>query len=191
MIIALLLIIVIVGFFNSSYAYFSLYLVHKEGFGLSEDIASLVPSTSAIVSLMLSLLVVPRLRSGDDYLKALVLGYGLGSLGILLLICSPSGLLTAALFSAVLLGFYSAVAFSVSRTFLANQIDAIDARARAKILSMAVTLSSLVNMPTPTLAGYLFSLSPKATFIAILITFVASILILILAYTAEKRRQLK
>lgn len=191
MIIALLLTIIVAGFFNSSYAYFSLYLIHREGFGLSEDVASLVPFVSALVSLMLSLFIVPRLRSGDDYLKALVLGYGLGSLGILLLICSPSGLLTVALFSALLLGFYFAVAFSVSRAFLANQIDTIDARARAKILSMSVTLSSLVNLPTPTLAGYLFNLSPKATFTAIIITFVISILILILAYTAEKQRRLK
>lgn len=185
-ILTLLIIIVMAGFFNSSYAYFSLYLIHNEGLGLSENVASLIPSVSSIVSLMLSLIVVPRLKSSGDYLKTLVSGYSLGSLAIFLLINSPRGSLYTALLSGALLGFYSTVAFSVSRTFLANQIDAIDSRARAKILSVTITLSSLINLPTPTIVGYLFSLNPKIPFIVILATFLTSLLTLICSFKSKK-----
>jgi MFS family permease len=178
-ILTLLTIIVMAGFFNSSYAYFSLYLIHREGLELSENVASLIPSVSSIVSLTLSLMVVPRLKSSGDYFKTLISGYSLGSLAIFLLINSPKGLLSTALLSGALLGFYSTVAFSVSRAFLANQIDAIDERARAKILSVTITLSSLINLPTPTIVGYLFSLNPKIPFIIILATFLTSLLTLI------------
>jgi len=179
MILALLIIIIIAGFYNSSYAYFSLYLVHEDGIGLSEDVASLIPSVSSIISLIFSLTVVSRLKSRDGYLKTLILGYGLGSLALLILINSQKGFLPTALLAAALLGFYSTVAFSVSRTFLSNQIDTVDSRARAKILSISITLSSLINLPTPTLVGYLFSLNPRTPFIIILASFLTSMLILI------------
>ena len=178
---ALLLIFVMIGFYNSSYAYFPLYLVDDNGLGLNEETASFIPSLSSAVSLFLLLLVVPRLKSKNSYFKALILGYSLGSLAILLLINSPAGFMPLALFSALLLGFYYVVAFSVSRTFLMNQIDFVDSKARAKITSIAATLSSLVNLPTPTIAGYLFSLNPKLFLTAILTTFIASILILLIS----------
>lgn len=176
MILALLIIIIIAGFYNSSYAYFSLYLVHEDGIGLSEDVASLIPSVSSMISLIFSLTVVSRLKSRDSYLKTLILGYGLA---LLILINSRKGFLPTTLLVAALLGFCSTVAFSVSRTFLSNQIDTADSRARAKILSISITLSSLINLPTPTLVGYLFSLNPRTPFIIILANFLTSMLILI------------
>lgn len=189
-IIALFIITIMAGFYNSSYAYLSLYLIHPEGLGLSEDVASLIPFTSSIVSLALALSVVPTLKSRSGYLKALVMGYSLGSLAILLLISSSRNLLPLALLSAALLGFYYAVAYSVSRTFLINQIDSVDERARAKILSIAVTVSSLMNLPTPTLAGYLFSLGPKILLITILATLLLSLAILILTCCIRKEERL-
>ncbi|MCX8171242.1 MAG: MFS transporter [Candidatus Bathyarchaeota archaeon] len=173
-----LIIIIVAGFYSSSYAYFSLYLIHEGGLGLSESVASLIPFASSTISLILSVTVVPKLRSRNDYLKALILGHGLGALAILLLINSPKGFLLLALLSAALLGFYSTAAFSVSRTFLVNQVDSVDNRAKAKTLSLSVTLSSLVNLLTPTVVGYLFSLSPKIPFTIILIAFSASALLL-------------
>lgn len=180
-ILALILILIVIGFNNSSYAYFPLYLVDENGLGLSEENASFIPSASSAVSLLLFLFVVPKLKSKTSYFKALTLGYSLGSLAIFILINSPTGSMFMALLSAFLLGFYYVVAFSVSRTFLMNQIDFVDSRARAKILSIAVTLSSLVNLPTPTIMGYLFDLNPKLPFIAILATFLTSIFILLVS----------
>jgi len=174
-----LVIIIVAGFYSSSYAYFSLYLIHGGGLGLSENTASLIPFASSIVSLTLSMTVVPRLRSRDDYLEALILGHGLGALAILLLISSPIGFLPTALLSASLLGFYSTVAYSVSRTFFVNQIDSVDDRAKAKTLSLSVTLSSLINLLTPTINGYLFGLNPKTPFIIIFAALSASTLILL------------
>ena len=185
-ILALLLILIMVGFYNSSYAYFPLYLVDEGGLGLDKETASFIPSVSSAVSLLLFLLVVPRLRSKSSYFKALILGYSLGSLAIFILANSPRGAMFLALLSALLLGFYYVVTFSVSRTFLMNQIDFIDSRARAKILSIVVTLSSLVNLPTPTIIGYLFSLNPKLFLIIILATFLTSLLILLISLRKTK-----
>ncbi|MCD6470518.1 MFS transporter [Candidatus Bathyarchaeota archaeon] len=180
-ILALILILIMIGFYNSSYAYFPLYLVNENGLGLSEEAASFIPSASSAVSLLLFLLIIPKLRSKSSYIKALILGYSLGSLAIFILIILPPGSIFLALPPAFLLGFYYAIAFSVSRTFLMNQIDYVDSRARAKIMSIAVTLSSLINLPTPTITGYLFSLNPKLPFIAILATFFTCLLILIIS----------
>jgi DHA1 family tetracycline resistance protein-like MFS transporter len=178
-ILTMLLINIMIGFYNSSSAYISLYLINERGLGLSEEAASIFPSSVSIVSLIMAIIVVPRLRSRGGYIKTLISGYGLGSLAMLLFINSPNRSLPMALLSGLMLGVYSSVAFSVSRTFLANQIDIVDGRARAKILSIAVSLSSLINMPTPTVVGYLFSIDPKLPFLAFLGAFITSMILLI------------
>mgnify|MGYP000005724201 CR=1 FL=1 len=184
-ILALILILIMTGFYNSSYAYFSLYLVNANGLGLREEDASYIPSASSIVSLLLFLSIIPRLKSRSSYLKALILGYSLGSLAIFIFINLPPGSMLLALFPAFLLGFHSATVFSVSRAFLMNQIDFVNSRARAKIMSIAITLSSVINLPTPTIIGYLFNLNPKLYFVAILVTFISSLLISI--FLGKKR----
>ncbi len=181
-IIATLLLTSIIG--NSYYSvatYLPLYLIEKRGLGLKEEIASLVPAASSMSALIVASLIVPRLTSRRDYLRALSSGYCFGCLAILLLAFSPQGNLPLALVSGAILGVYTGTAFSVSRTFLTNEIEAVDSRARAKILSITLTLASLLNLPTPTLAGYLFSLNPKLPFIAESCALVVSLTTLILA----------
>ena len=73
------------------------------------------------------------------------------------------------------------MAFSVSRTLFTNEIEEIDSRARAKALSITITLSSLINLPAPTLAGYLFSLNPKLPFMVVSGGLVISLATLLLA----------
>ncbi|RLG99295.1 hypothetical protein DRO38_07915, partial [Candidatus Bathyarchaeota archaeon] len=80
-------------------------------------------------------------------------------------IFSPKGVLYPVFISGILLGIYQASSFSVSKTFLTNEIEIADPKARAKILSVTTTFSSLVSLPVPVLAGYLFSLEPRFPFI--------------------------
>jgi len=162
-----------------------LYLIEGRGLGLSEDVASLIPAASSISSLVIALLVVSKLTSRSGYVKALGSGYGIGCVAILLLICSPRGYLFSALVAGVLLGIINGTVFSVSRTFLTNEIEAIDSRGRAKIISIALTLSSLFNLPSPVLAGYLFSLEPKLPFIAVSAALIISLAMLFLAIKTE------
>lgn len=178
---SLLLISVMWGFYYAVTTYLPLYLIDSRGLGLSEDTASLIPAASSISALIIALLVVPKLKSRGGYVKALGSGYGLGCIAILLLIYSPKGYLPLALISSVLLGFYYGTAYSVSRTFLTNEIEAIDSRTRAKILSITLTLSSFLNVPSPTLAGYLFSLEPKLPFILLSVTLIMSLATLLFA----------
>lgn len=143
---ALLLISVVGSFYYAVTTYLPLYLINERGIGLSEDIASLIPTASSTSALIIALLVVPKLTSRSDYIKALASGYGIGCVAILLLVYTSRGYLPSTLVSGALLGIYYTTAFSVSRTFLTNEIEAVDSKARAKILSITIMLSS----PKPT-----------------------------------------
>ncbi|MCS7113308.1 MAG: hypothetical protein RMJ00_07365, partial [Nitrososphaerota archaeon] len=67
----------------------------------------------------------------------------------------------------ILLGLYSAVGYSVSRTFLTNEVESVDNRYRAKVLSVTTTLSSMINLATPATVGYIYSTHPKLFMIAL------------------------
>ena len=178
---ALLFSSIVGNFYYAVSRYLPLYLIDSRGLGLSEDVASLMPSVSSISALMMVSLIVPRIASRRDYVKVLTASYGLGCLGMLLLSFSPKGSLPSVLVSGVILGIYASTIFSVSRAFLTSEIGAADNRARAKVLSVTMTLSSLLNLPTPTLAGYLFSLEPNLPFIAVSGVLVLSLVVLLFA----------
>jgi len=181
---ALLFVSISGSFYYAVARYMPLYLVDAKGIGLSSELASLVPSISSISALMIVSFVVPRLSSKGDYVGALVSGQALGCMSMLLLSFSPTGSLPFVLASGAVLGVFNATAFSVSRTFLTNEIEAVDNRARAKILSITITLSSLLNLPAPILAGYLYSLNPKLPFLAM-----SSVLVISLAILLAAKRQ--
>ena len=186
---ALVITSIIGSFYYAAVTYLPLYLTKGSGLGLGEDVASLVPAASSVSALFIASFVVSRLRSRSGYMKVLVSGYGLGCLALLLLSFSPKGSLSMALISAAVLGVYSVTAFSVSRTFLTNEIESVDSRARAKILSVTLTLSSLIGLPAPTLAGYLFSLDPKLPFLAVSGTLILSSVMLLLSVKNEKQKK--
>ncbi len=100
---------------------------------------------------------------------------------MLLLSFSPKGNLPLTLISGAILGVYASTIFSVTRAFLTNEIEAEDSMGRAKVLSITMTLSALLNLPAPTLAGYLFSLQPNLPFIAISGVLVVSLATLLVA----------
>jgi MFS family permease len=181
-IIAALVAITILGtFYTAATTYLPLFLIHNNGLDLSEDVASLVPAALSTSALLIASLVVPRLSTRSGYVKALSLGLGLGCLALLFLSFTPKGSLLFALISAAIIGCYSTIGYSVSRTFLTNEIEAANTKARAKILSLTMTLSSLLGLPGPVLMGYLFSLDPKLPFIAVSGILMASLAILLLA----------
>jgi DHA1 family tetracycline resistance protein-like MFS transporter len=168
-------------FYNAATTYLPLYLTHNNGLSLGEDVASLVPAALSTSALLIASLIVPRLSTRSGYVKTLSLGFGLGCLALLFLSFTPKGSLPFALVSGAILGCYSTIGYSVSRTFLTNEIEAANTKARAKILSITVTLSSLLGLPGPVLMGYLFSLDPKLPFIAVSGVLMASLAILLVA----------
>ena len=162
---ALLFISAASSFYYSVRIYLSLLLITKNGLGLSEELASWMPLAISLSALTLNLFVVPKLTTRSSYSKTLILSHLLGSIGLMLLIFSPKGTLYPVFISGILLGIYQSSSFSVSKTFLANEIEVTNPKARAKILSVTTTFSSLVSLPVPVLAGYLFSLDPRVPFI--------------------------
>ncbi len=165
--IILLLTYFIGNVYSSVTIYLPLLLTDNRGLGLSNEIASLIPTAYSVSALFIALAVVPRLTERKGYLRALIASYSLGGLALIFLVYSPTGYLPIALLCGGLLGVYLALAFSVSRTFLTNEIETIDNRARAKITSIIITFSAILNLPTPALAGYLFSIDPKLPFLAL------------------------
>ena len=178
---ALLLSSAISSIYNSICIYLSLFLIAGNGLDLTEELASIMPSAISFSALILNLFIVPRITTRSACSKALILSYLFGAIGLALLICSPKGFLYSVFLSGILLGIYQVSAFSVSRTFLTNEIELADPKARAKILSVVITFSSLVSLPVPTLAGYLFSLEPKFPFILALGIMILGLIIITLA----------
>ena len=185
----IILVLLFTSILGSSYyastTYLPLYLTYENGLGLSDELASLVPTAIATSTLIIASLVVPKLASRKSYMKDLASGYGLGCLALLFLSLSPKGNLLSAIFSSIILGIYTSTAFSVSRTFLTNEIDATDSRARAKILSMTITLSSFAGLPAPVLMGYLFSLNPRIPFMVVSIALAVSLILLLTVTKTE------
>jgi len=181
MISVLLLISVLGSFYYASTTYLPLYLTHENGLGLNQELVSLVPMATSISALMVASLVVPKLASRTSYIKVLVISNGLGSLALLFLSLSPKGSLISAMFSGAILGIYGTTTFSVSRIFLTNEIEAAEPRARAKILSLTVTLTSILGLPTPVLIGYLFSFYPRMPFMIASVILVISLITLLTA----------
>lgn len=155
----LVLLSIMVTTYYSSTLYTPLYLVDKMGVGLTAGEASLLPFSSSIISLPLLLVIVPRISSKTGYVRALSVGYISGFTATLTLLFSRSvyGVLAAG----ALFGLYSAVSYSISRTFLTNEVECIDDRYRAKVLSITTTLSSIMNIATPLFVGYVYSIHPK------------------------------
>jgi len=178
-ILVLLLMSMIGSFYYASVTYRPLFLINENGLGLSDELASLVPAASSISSLIMASFIVPKISSKSGYIKTLVLGYGFGCVSLLWLSLSLKGDLISAMLSSVLFGVFGATAFSVFRAFLTNEIEAADSKARAKILSITVTLTSLVGLPAPILLGYLFSLNPRIPFMVVSATLAVSLAMLL------------
>jgi len=180
-IMALLFSLAVSNIYYSVSIYLSLFLIVENGLGLTKELASLMPSAISISALILNLLLVPKLTTRRKYSRTLILSHLFGIIGLAILICSPRGALPSVLLSGVLLGVYRVSAFSISKTFLTNEIELVDPKARAKILSVAITFSSLISLPIPTLAGYLFSLEPRFPFILASGTITLGLIIIALA----------
>lgn len=169
-----LLIILITSMLGSVYYiatsdYLPLFLVDSKGLNLAASLASVIPLISSSVTLLLLLFYVPRLRSKEQYLFALTLGYASSMVSYFVLVAfTRSSLLVAFLFS-VFNGFYSSVSFSVSRTFLNNEIDEINSDARISILSIVTILTNMANVLTPMLLGFLYSIDPRFPFFLVII----------------------
>ncbi|MEM2428805.1 MAG: hypothetical protein QXD52_06130, partial [Candidatus Bathyarchaeia archaeon] len=151
-------------YYTVSSTYSALYLTDSKGLGLSGGLASIVPASSSVVSILLLTTVLPRVKGENSLLKVLVFGYILAALSVTTLIVAPNGCLTLAVLAGVLGGFYILV-YPTIRTILVNRIDMVDEKAKAKILSLSTTSSALVNWLTPTLAGYAYAINPKIPFI--------------------------
>jgi MFS family permease len=181
--ITLLLVLVVANLYNSVANYLPLFLIDNRGLGLRTDISSLLPAASSISALIIALQVIPDLTKRNDYFKSLFSGYLIGFLALLLLMCSPKGNVILVLLSGSLLGVYQAIFFSVPKTFLINEIDVVDSEARTKILSLAVMFSFLLNLVSPTIAGFLFEIEPRLPFWGVCGSFV--ICSIILVYTMK------
>jgi len=144
-----------------------LFLVDERGLYLSPGFASIVPLITSILSIFLLYLYISRIKNEHDYLIALFLAYSFSTLASLILIFAVKNALPIALIYAVLSSFYSSSSFSVSRTFLNNEIEKVGDDLRVNILSLVYTSTSMINIIAPTLLGYTYSVNPRITFLLV------------------------
>jgi MFS family permease len=169
-----LLIILIASILGSVYYiatsdYLPLFLVDEKGLNLTASLASVIPLLSSSVTLLLLLFYVPKLRNKKQHLLALTLGYASGLVSYFTLITFTRNSLIVAFLFSIFNGFYSSVSFSVSRTFLNNEIDEIDSDARISILSIVAISTNMANVLTPMLLGFLYSLDPRFPFFLVVV----------------------
>jgi MFS family permease len=169
-----LLIILITSILGSVYYiatsdYLPLFLVDEKGLNLTASLASVIPLLSSSVTLLLLLFYVSKLRNKEQHLLALTIGYASGLVSYLLLVTFTRNSLFVAFLFSIFNGLYSSVSFSVSRTFLNNEIDEIDSDARISILSIVAISTNMANVLTPMLLGFLYSLDPRFPFFLVVI----------------------
>lgn len=145
--------------------YRPLYLSDPRGLGLDEGSISVIPMASSVPSLIALLFLVPRIRQ-THVRKAVIYSYALGILGFLTLVLAPKGSLAFATLSAVLDSARYIATFALLRTLLVNAIDEIKPLARAKIMSVSISLPALISWFSPTAGGFLYSIGPSMPFIA-------------------------
>jgi len=178
-----LLIVLITSILGSVYYiatsdYLPLFLVDEKGLNLTASLASLIPLLSSSITLLSLLFYVPRLKSKEQHLLALIFGYASSTASYFMLVAFTRSSLVAALLFSVLNGFYSSVSFSVSRTFLNNEIDEIDSDARISILSIVAISTNMANVLTPMLLGFLYSLNPKFPFMLVVVAMLLNIFLI-------------
>jgi MFS family permease len=169
-----LLIILITSILGSVYYiatsdYLPLFLVDEKGLNLTASLASVIPLLSSSVTLLLLLFYVSKLRNKEQHLLALTIGYASGFVSYFLLVTFTRNSLFVAFLFSIFNGLYSSVSFSVSRTFLNNEIDEIDSDARISILSIVAISTNMANVLTPMLLGFLYSLDPRFPFFLVVI----------------------
>jgi MFS family permease len=169
-----LLIILITSMLGSVYYiatsdYLPLFLVDEKGLNLTASLASVIPLLSSSVTLLLLLFYVSKLRNKEQHLLALTIGYASGFVSYFLLVTFTRNSLFVAFLFSIFNGLYSSVSFSVSRTFLNNEIDEIDSDARISILSIVAISTNMANVLTPMLLGFLYSLDPRFPFFLVVI----------------------
>jgi len=154
--------------------YRPLYLSDPKGLSLDEGSMSVVPMAASIPSLIALLFIVPKMKAARIK-KATFYSYVLSALGLLVLVLAPKGSLALAVLSATLDSARFIATFSLLRTLLVNAIDEIDPMARAKIMSLSVSLPALVSWLSPTIGGYMYSAGPTMPFTASIILLVLSL----------------
>ncbi|MCI4439300.1 MFS transporter [archaeon] len=169
-----LLIILITSILGSVYYiatsdYLPLFLVDEKGLNLTASLASVIPLLSSSITLLLLLFYVSKLRNKEQHLLALTIGYASGLVSYFLLVTFTRNSLFVAFLFSIFNGLYSSVSFSVSRTFLNNEIDEIDSDARISILSIVAISTNMANVLTPMLLGFLYSLDPRFPFFLVVI----------------------
>jgi|YelNatPaOPRAMG01_1025707.scaffolds.fasta_scaffold05209_11 MFS family permease len=169
-----LLIILITSMLGSVYYiatsdYLPLFLVDEKGLNLTASLASVIPLLSSSITLLLLLFYVSKLRNKEQHLLALTIGYASGFVSYFLLVTFTRNSLFVAFLFSIFNGLYSSVSFSVSRTFLNNEIDEIDSDARISILSIVAISTNMANVLTPMLLGFLYSLDPRFPFFLVVI----------------------
>jgi len=141
-------------------SYLPLYLRDERGARLSLEEAGFIPTLSSVTSL--AMLAYATLRPftqsrGLRYMLTTALSGSVAYTLYLAAMVEPRLAFVAAAVSGL-----RSVEFSASRTYLVNVVDESDPAAKSHVISLIYSLSSLVAIPAPTIAGAAFSYHPAS-----------------------------
>lgn len=154
--------------------YFFLFLV--DDLKLNSGLVSIFPAVTSIIMLLSMWLLLPRL--GDNRLHAVMLwGFFISLVSNLLLILPLPGMMFWLIVSTVLAAAGTMMTYPYLEAAVAN---AIDDENRASIFAMLSVLILLVVSPSGIIGGWAYRLDPSLPFLLIILSFAASIALLVL-----------
>jgi DHA1 family tetracycline resistance protein-like MFS transporter len=165
--------------------YFSLFLV--DGLKLNSGLVSIFPAVTSIIMLLSMWLLLPKLS--DNRLHAVMLwGFSISMVSNLLLILPLSGMMFWLIVSTVLAAVGTMMTYPYLEAAVAN---AIDDENRASIFAMLSVLILLVVSPSGIIGGWAYRLDPSLPFLLIVLSFVASMALLVLYKRSVGREETK
>lgn len=162
--------------------YLSIYLV--EALNFSDALISIFPAVSSVAMLALMFLVVPRLKENKAH-TYMIWGFSLAIASKIILVVVAPGQLPLVILSTMLAAAGSIISSPYLEAVVAN---AIDDEQRAKMFSILQVLVLLCISPSGIIGGWTYTIDPRLPFILIMISSMASIVLIIMLMRREAKK---
>jgi len=138
-----------------------LYLTDERALGLDPGVASTFQTVSAIPSIILLVVLTPRIVERRGLANTIKASFLAGTAGMALLLASSKGNYPLALLASALDSLRYVASFALIKTYLNNSIEDVDPKLRAKFLSFTTTLAAVASLPAPTVSGVVYAVNPR------------------------------
>jgi MFS family permease len=154
--------------------YYPVFLTDPKGVGLTESAISIFPFIFSVVMISIIVIFIPQIKE-KDFKKYLLIGTSLSIVSAFLYVFTPLYKMSFIALASILNGIWMAFFRPLSDAYSMNILTDTE---RARILSVFNTLIIIAVIPAAPLAGKLYTIYPRLTFIAVGIILIITLLII-------------